>query len=361
MIKGKNKVTGRDVGRGFMKWLIIIIIILQLVACFWATFVYSNVGIVKKARHLWVETAMSTADHQWLATAFIPKSEIDKILTQQVTYTVVDDTEAIEIIRDKTFFEKEQELEVGDMDLAGNEIVINDKEENITIVRIHTEMYDGRIAIIDDPQRVYIGTVGKGKSRGKNIMEYLSSEGAVMGMNASGFPDANGVGSGSNVVGLSCSQGELWGSYVSDYNTIAFDEDNKLLVGIQTDWKNKKVRDGMQFNPALIINGEQNVKGTAGWGLQPRTAIAQREDGVVLMLVVDGRQPGHSIGATMEDLVKEFQKYDVINAAACDGGSSSIMGYKDEILTKCSSPQKGGRYLPNAFLVKSVNEYVDTE
>ena len=57
----------------------------------------------------------------------------------------------------------------------------------------------------------------------------------------------------------------------------------------------------------------------------------------------------------MNDLVAEFQKYDVINAAACDGGSSSIMGYVGDIITKCCSPQVGGRYLPNAFIVKRVD------
>ena len=106
----------------------------------------------------------------------------------------------------------------------------------------------------------------------------------------------------------------------------------------------------------MIINGKQNVEGTAGWGLQPRTAIGQREDGTVIIMVIDGRQPTHSVGATMNDLVYEFQKYDVINAAACDGGSSSIMGYDGNIITKCSSPQVGGRYLPNAFIVKRVSD-----
>ena len=57
---------------------------------------------------------------------------------------------------------------------------------------------------------------------------------------------------------------------------------------------------------------------------------------------------------TMEDMVKVFQKYEALNAAACDGGSSSVMAYDGKIITKCSSPMKTGRYLPNAFLVKRI-------
>ena len=42
----------------------------------------------------------------------------------------------------------------------------------------------------------------------------------------------------------------------------------------------------------MITNGD------GGWGVGPRTAIGQRKDGTVLLLVIDGRQPGYSVGAT---------------------------------------------------------------
>lgn len=334
----------------------IIIILILSVGILYYLFAFSNFDLFKGLRTLWVETAMSTASHQWLATKFIPADKIQEILSQRVTFTEVVDAKELKVVtKDETFFEKEMKCEEGTLDYGGNEVLIKDEEQEILIVKVHTDTYTGKMAIIGDPSRVKLASVGKGHSRGWNISEFLENEDCIIAVNASGFPDANGVGCGSDVVGLCRSEEQDWGKYLSDYNTIAFDVDDNLLVGIHSNWDKDKIRDAVQFNPALIINGVQNVQGTAGWGLQPRTAIGQREDGTVFLLVIDGRQPGYSIGATMEDLVKEFQKYDVLNAAACDGGSSSIMGYKDKEITKCSSPQKGGRYLPNAFIVEKLN------
>ena len=337
-----------------LRVIIISILAIQVFAILWATFAYSQNDFIKKWRNIWIETAMSTASHHWLATSFLPEDVIAEAVSERVGATALTDEVEEEIGSHEmsmTWFEKLQRIPVGKEDPAGNEIVINDREQEVVIVKVHTDMYDGKMAIIGDPSRVYVGTCGVGKSRGWNMTEYMSKEDAIIGINASGFFDANGVGTGSNVVGRSRTKGEDWGNYLSDYNTIGFDTDNRLRVGLQSDWDARNIRDGVQFNPALIINGKQNVEGTAGWGLQPRTAIAQRADGTVFLLVIDGRQPGHSIGATMEDLVNEFKKYNVLNAAAVDGGSSSIMGYDGKLITKCSSPQDGGRYLPNAFLV----------
>ena len=63
----------------------------------------------------------------------------------------------------------------------------------------------------------------------------------------------------------------------------------------------------------------------------PRTAIGQRADGAVLMLVIDGRQAS-SLGATYADLIKVMLDYGAVNAINLDGGSSSLMYYKGEYL-----------------------------
>lgn len=343
------------------KKMIISLLIFGLIFCLYILFAFSNIGVFKSARTLWIETAMSTASHHWLATKFIPSDKIQEVLDNRVTFTevVVKAEELKPVVKDETFFEKEMRCVEGTLDLGGNEVLVVNKTEDIVIVKVKGNTYEGKMAIIGDPSRVKVSNVKKGSARGWSILEHINNSNAILAINASGFPDVNGVGSGSNIMGLSKSKDYKWGTYLSDYNTIGFNTEDKLVVGVQTDWSN--IRDGVQFNPALIINGEQNVKGTAGWGLQPRTAIGQREDGTVFLLIIDGRQPRHSIGATMEDLVKEFKKYNVLNAAACDGGSSSIMGYKDKIITECSSPQKGGRYLPNAFIVEKKKQKIGVD
>ncbi len=50
------------------------------------------------------------------------------------------------------------------------------------------------------------------------------------------------------------------------------------------------IRDAVEFGPFLIVNGKSSfINGNGGYGVHPRTAIAQRKDGIVLFLVIDGR------------------------------------------------------------------------
>lgn len=54
-----------------------------LLAAMYAAAVYSPIPFIARWRAIWIETAMTTADHQWLATAFIPKSVIDDVMSKQ--------------------------------------------------------------------------------------------------------------------------------------------------------------------------------------------------------------------------------------------------------------------------------------
>ena len=69
-----------------------------------------------------------------------------------------------------------------------------------------------------------------------------------------------------------------------------------------------------------------------------------------MFLVLDGRQPGYSIGADLYDVQEILLKRGAVIAANLDGGSSSVLVKGDEIVNKPSS-QYGERYLPTAFLV----------
>jgi exopolysaccharide biosynthesis protein len=93
------------------------------------------------------------------------------------------------------------------------------------------------------------------------------------------------------------------------------------------------------------------VEGSYGWGLQPRSAIGQTKNGDFLMLIVDGRQVGYSIGCLVEDSAKILKKHRAFQAVNMDGGSSSIMAYQGKIITKNSSKSELGREIPNSLVV----------
>ena len=68
-------------------------------------------------------------------------------------------------------------------------------------------------------------------------------------------------------------------------------------------------------------------------------AIGQREDGIVLFLVINGRL-ANSIGADMIDLTDIMENYGAVNAANLDGGSSSELVINNNII---NTPVAGGK------------------
>lgn len=344
---------------------IVCVLLFFIVVCYvLATF--TNFPILSDMRKVWIETAMTTADHQWLATKFFPKFVIDESINNRYEDNGIVGITDLRTEKTTNLLNKDNEIEYDletvkegkivftDNDEFGNKVVVNDKEQGIKIVEVSSTTYTGKLVFIDDPSRVIVGETKTKGGYGCLILDYLEDYDAIVGINANGFSDPNGQGKGGEIIGCSVSNGKVWtnGAPFNAYTTIGFDENDRLVVGKLESAEKYNLRDAGQYKPALIIDGEILFEGTAGWGMQPRTIVAQREDGVVMFLVVDGRKPGYSIGITMEEAAKLLKKYGAVTAAACDGGSSSVLAYDGEIINKPSTPMVTGRYLPNAFLVK---------
>lgn len=380
-MRSRKQTVGRRVG-----WCAALLAALYIVTAF------TNFPILSDARNLWIETAMTTGEHQWLAYIF-PPSVIQKVMSNQVNtvdgiaglrpeehdlsaavvnddfepprpefFSSLDSEMQSKMLLYKKQVEikkaeeadplKQQRAERTGVDQTGREVIVNNIEQGIIISLVKGGAYTGRVVQIADPTRVIVASTRHKGSQGQLICDYLDEYNAVLGINASGFADYNGVGMGGELIGATRAQGQDWGEIAYSYMTIGFDQSNRLLAGKIVNWDDLKLRDAIQFGPVLIKDNEILTEGSAGWGLQPRTIIGQREDGVVLFLIVDGRKPGYSIGATMGDCAEILKSYGAVTAAACDGGSSSVLAYNGEIINRPSTPMETGRYLPNAFLVK---------
>ena len=323
---------------------------------------FGHIPFVQKWRNIWIETAMTTDQHKWLAQSFFPDWLIKDIMSRQVDIKDMSITEEFDPNKDLFGGIIDPTVLVeGEPDSRGNIVYSNNIEEGIVILNVEDTNYKGKLIIVDDPSRVILSTTDYKGSRGEFICDYLEKENAVVGVNASGFIDTGGVSLGGQVSGMCVSQGEYWGSYKSKYPLLGFDTDDRMVVGGTDNWEEYNIRDGMQYRPSLILNGEKVVSDSAGWGLQPRTTMGQCANGVVLILVMDGRQVGYSLGATMEDCADILLEYGAVTAAACDGGSSSVIGYNGEIINEPSTNMPTGRYLPNAWVVKSKTAVSDTE
>ena len=380
------------------RWKTIVLALAGIVAGLYLLAAYTECPVLSDARTLWIETAMTTGDHQWLAKIF-PQSVIDEVMSKQVNevqgvagisdaaeegiptfgplsefYTLktepgiyslssaffnsleVKRTEQERLDAIKAYWDGDplgqNEAAQNGVDKTGRAVIVNDIEQGIMISLAKTASYTARIVQIEDPSRVFVATTDRKGVQGKLICDYLRDEEAILGINASGFADYNGNGMGGEIIGATLSQGELWGNLMYSSMTIGFTEDNKLIAGTIHNWDQYNLRDAIQFGPVLIKDGQILTEGSSGWGLQPRTVIGQRADGAVLFMIVDGRKPGYSIGATMGDCASVLLEYGAVTAAACDGGSSSVLAYNGQIINDPSTPMETGRYLPNAFLVK---------
>ncbi len=240
----------------------------------------------------------------------------------------------------------------------GDDVTENNSTDNsgIETVEIKTDTYKGMLMIVEDPTRVFVGvpdSYGE-NSVGLSLRDMIRKYDAVAGVNGGGFYDPDGTQKGGIPKGMVIKDSKiLWGDDGKKYSICGFDRNGILYVGSMTaqDAISKGVVDAVSFGPALIINENPvNADYYLGVSRNPRTAIAQRADGAILLLVIEGRSLS-SFGATFDDLIEIFLQYGAVNATNLDGGYSSLMVYNGGNLTM-NSYAYGERILPNSILVK---------
>ncbi len=229
-----------------------------------------------------------------------------------------------------------------------------DAGDGIEFIGITGANYRGILMVVQDPFRVFVGTPDSYGGAGLTLEQMITKYDALAGINGGGFYDPGGGGNGGTPDGIVITNGDLiWGNNGTQSNVIGIDADGILHVGWMSAQEalNRKIQWACSFGPALIVNGEaQTSSAITSSGVNPRTAIGQRADGAILLLVVDGRQIT-SLGATYEDLIGIFLEHGAVNAANLDGGSSSSMIYQGEAMN-INASVIGTRPLPTAFLVR---------
>jgi len=326
-------------------------------------------GPSSRARELFVLSVRETSAVGFLANLYCSQEEIDAIEAKQKAEVVeITDTSLIKIegnssgvaggnnnpVNQNTDKVTDVMSNPDETENAGTEAA-EIPDEPIEFHQVYGATYKGIMMIVKDPSRVIVGTSSPEYAEGvagKKVVDMIASYNAVGGVNAGGFEDPQGTGDGGIPKGIVISEGTLrFGSLDGKYEIIGFNQDNVLVVGSMTGEQaiNMGIRDAVSFGPILVVNKEA-TKASQGGGLNPRTAIGQREDGAVLLLVIDGRQSS-SLGASYSDITQIMLDFGAVNAANLDGGSSSVMYYEGELLNSCSSLY-GPREMPTCIVVK---------
>lgn len=194
------------------------------------------------------------------------------------------------------------------------------------------------ILLVKDPSRVYVGTSSDYKSGkpGERIFDIVKREGAVAAINAGEYLDVGGQGTGDAPIGLTYSKGKCVWNDERKRTFIGFDENNILhAFNSMTEAQAEElgIRDAVSFQTGnvLITNDGESVTlhhAEGNIGMAQRTAIAQRADGTVILVVTDGRTAS-SFGATRNDIIDLLFSEGAVVAGMLDGGSSSMMYYED--------------------------------
>nr|MBQ8245046.1 phosphodiester glycosidase family protein [Oscillospiraceae bacterium] len=363
--KGNGRV-GRIVRRFFL--VLFTVIIMAVSALVMVLNLVFN-GPSPTARNQLTMTLIEASATKWVPALFIGEDAVADIRTSIVDAELKDDVTDVNtvIINRGNMISETDEWE--------------DYPDGIRIERISGDTYNAHVMIVRDPARVYLGISTQNgfstNTPGKRITAAIEDEGAIAAINAGAFNDDGTAGShvGSLPEGLVYSQGNCVWKTGAPPNGITgfagFNEDNVLIVHkeniSQAQAEELNIRDGCCFGPVLIMNSEINMEAYNNIaGLNPRTAIGQREDGAVIFVCIDGRQPS-SKGGEYADIIDIMVEYGAVNACNMDGGSSTVMMYRDtygrygtagqvQMINSYSLLQAEPRRMPNFWMVSPTKE-----
>lgn len=301
-------------------------------------------GPYKNTRKVFISTLLATR-HKYLLTDYFTEDELNEMMGIE--------KQAEEEVKEETPVQNIEDIDIKYADSS-----------EIERYDIKTDRYDAYVLEIKNPLKVKVAMTKYLGKTGQKTSEMARDNDAVAAINGGAFVDIsdNGTlyaGTGAQPGGFVISQGELVYPVESSLNietklnVIAFTGDGKLVVGNHSysELQELNVTEAMCFRPPnIIINGVRQIKDKMSEGLNPRTAIGQKQDGTVIFLVIDGRKIS-SPGASLYDVQEIMENRGAVNAAALDGGYSSTMYYNGEVI---NSPNAwdGERSVATAFYVE---------
>ncbi len=393
--------------------------------------VYSDNSLIISLRNMYIQTAMSSLNHKYLATAIFPSDMIDDLLrmqyeaenamvgvesqwgslnvqslpsfqnqTTELTGNVDTDQEeeapsvliveeantTIEYESDdeETFFNIFYEIDYFSMHsyleehpdaLANgwayidiNEAGLNDEgtsiktvhgdqvlainaQEGIVLVRVNLDLSRGVMAICKDTSQLRLCAASTIGTIGQTMGRICEANNGVLAIAANGFIDPDGEGNGGEISGTAVCNGVTYGECIWGYKRVEIRNDNKMYILDSSTAISSDVRDASEFSPALIIDGDIMVDDNCGWtSPNPRTTIGQTAYLETVMVVVEGRL-ADSLGCSVVTIAELMQKYGCVQAMNLDGGTSAMMYYDGEYITRCSNTAlPSGRAMPNAWV-----------
>lgn len=318
-----NKHAARYIGRFFA--VIGTVLLFLLVSVYATVFVIAH-GPSESMRDLLVQSAEQASATKWVPYLVLSKDTVRDIINKSE-----------EVVQD------EISLDDYNADNKNNGDKTEDEwakaKDGVIFETVNGSTYKAYVLLVRDPSRVFVGTSTddfNNATAGVNIFKAAERYNALACINGGEFLDNGGHGSGYAPLGLTFSKGECVFNDGSTKTFMGFTKDNTLIVRESMTEKEAKelgIRDAVSFqngNTLIEKNGDKLVMYYAegNTGTSQRSAIGQRADGTVIMIVTDGRTAS-SPGATHNDMIDLMVSYGAVSAGMLDGGSSAMMFYRD--------------------------------
>ena len=300
-----------------------------------------------------IKTSIGSINHKEVAEKIYSKHIIDEVIDDEV---IEDSLIDFDVNYNLSLYKNEYEKDV----------LEHNPEDIYKIFKIEGKThatgadYVGYVTVIYDPSKIHLAkSKGAGvddNAYGQTLDTIAKNNNAIVAMNAGGFYDPNWNSNGGIPHGDVFINGVLDTTFRrADFGggIIGFNNDNKLILKrMSTDEAIEMgIRDAVDWGPYLIVDGVNRYKNREEYWECGRSAIGQRKDGIVLMIVIDNLQK-HSKGVSYRDLADIFERYGAVNASSLDGGTSTMLWENGKYV---NSPWNGERptfrRLPNAWIV----------
>ena len=344
---------------------------------------------LSRLRDTFIETALGTMEHKWLATVLFPADIVEAVragleadrLSQAGQNSSL--WETAENPTERDFFELFPEIDPADfrafapvateeldkfyvnysgldevgLDLRtrqGDQVLAIDAANGILVIRIREEFFRGVLILGKAPSRLSCAAAEDWGVSGQRAGEIAKANGGLVALTASGF-DAAGP-EGAYQTGAAMCGGTAYGEHLKPgYKRLELRSDDRLYVVDAPGDFHPDCTDATEWTPALIVDGQIVVSKEDHYNARnPRCCLGQAKDGTVLMLCIEGRY-FDSLGATAPECAEILARYGAHQAMNLDGGTSAICWYDGRYITRCSDPElPEGRLLPNCWIYKSV-------
>ena len=183
-------------------------------------------GPYSYVRDFIITSAMTTLNHQWIATMLYDEQQIDSVMREN---TVIESGETTDIgmikLNTASWAGKNAKPTIKE-----SEVLYAD--ESVIVEEFRFSSFKGWMMLVRDPTSVRLGVSKDIGVKGERLQAMAKRCGAFAAINASGFIDTGYVGNGGSAVGLVISDGKVInGGIAKTQGIIGFDENGVLIVG----------------------------------------------------------------------------------------------------------------------------------